>query len=293
MDTTSYLLGCASALLVGFSKTGLPGVSIPAILLMAEAFSDDAKLSLGAILPVLLVGDVFAVAWYRHHAQWNRLIRLFPYVIAGMLPGAAVLWLIEGNQLRPLLGGLILGLLALEAYRRWSVTRQPASVQQGHGDESSEVCVCRSVAIGGTDAQRAADCCACGWSKRSDAAPRLFSGAWWFMVAMGAIAGFSTVIANAAMPVMTIYFLRSGMLKKEFIGTAAWFFFVLNLTKLPICFCLHVVTPRTLQLGLAVAPVTLLGALMGVYVLARIPQRFFDALALSLAGIAALRLVVV
>ena len=83
------------------------------------------------------------------------------------------------------------------------------------------------------------------------------------------------------------------MLKKEFIGTAAWFFFVLNLTKLPICFCLHIVTPRTLQLGLAVAPVTLLGALVGVYVLARIPQRFFDAMALSLAGIAAVRLVVV
>jgi uncharacterized membrane protein YfcA len=114
------------------------------------------------------------------------------------------------------------------------------------------------------------------------------------MAAMGALAGFSTMIANAAMPVMTIYFLSRGMLKKEFVGTAAWFFFVVNLSKLPVCiFYLNVVTPRTLGFGLAVAPFALVGALAGVYVLAKIPQRFFDALALSLAGVAALRLVLV
>ena len=82
------LLAAASALLVGLSKTGLPGVSIPAILLMTEAYPHDARLSVGAILPLLLVGDVFAVAWYRRHADWNRLARLLPYVFVGMLPGA-------------------------------------------------------------------------------------------------------------------------------------------------------------------------------------------------------------
>jgi hypothetical protein len=70
MGIASYLLGWASSLLVGFSKTGLPGVSLPAILLMTEAFSNDAKLAVGAISPVLLGGDVFAVVWHRHHARW-------------------------------------------------------------------------------------------------------------------------------------------------------------------------------------------------------------------------------
>ncbi len=84
MSLICILLAVASALLAGISKTGLPGVSIPAILLMTEAYPNDARLSVGAILPVLLVGDVFAVAWFRQHADWGRLVRLLPYVLAGI-----------------------------------------------------------------------------------------------------------------------------------------------------------------------------------------------------------------
>ena len=91
MNPIFILLAVASALLAGLSKTGLPGVSIPAILLMTEAYPHDARASVAAILPVLLTGDVFAVAWFRQHADWGRLARLLPYVLAGMLPGVFVL----------------------------------------------------------------------------------------------------------------------------------------------------------------------------------------------------------
>ena len=90
MSPIHFLLAAASALLVGLSKTGLPGVSIPAILLMTEAYPDDARLSVGAILPVLLAGDVFAVAWFRRHADWGRLVRLLPWVLAGMIVFGAI-----------------------------------------------------------------------------------------------------------------------------------------------------------------------------------------------------------
>ena len=63
-----FTLGAIAAVLIGLSKTGVPGVSIPAILLMAEAFPGNEKLSVGAILPILLVGDVLAVGAYRQHA---------------------------------------------------------------------------------------------------------------------------------------------------------------------------------------------------------------------------------
>ena len=293
MNLTSYLLGLGSALLIGFSKTGLPGVSIPGIVLMTEAFPDDAKLSLGAILPVLLVGDVFAVAWYRHHADWSQLLGLIPFVAAGMLPGIAVLWLLDGNQLRPVLGGLILSLLALEAYRRWRESRRPV-VAAPLPLADPQVCTCRLCQLDDRTTARDASCCARGWSlpEPSGKEPSLFSPAWWFMAMIGGLAGFATMIANAAMPVMTIYFLSRGLLKREFIGTAAWFFFLINLSKLPICFGLNVITRRTMQFGLIVAPMTLLGAILGVYVLSRLPQRLFDALALTLAGAAAVRLIV-
>lgn len=70
MDPTwsPYLLGGAAALLGGFSKTGLPGAAIPAVAMMTAAFPDHAKLAVGAILPLLLAGDLFAISWAPYSA---------------------------------------------------------------------------------------------------------------------------------------------------------------------------------------------------------------------------------
>ena len=244
MGVASYLLGCGSALLVGFSKTGLPGVSIPAILLMTEAFSDDAKLAIGAMLPVLLVGDVFAVVWYRHHARWNLLWKMFPYVAVGMIPGGIVLWAAKQNQLRPVIGVMVLGLLALEFFRRrFDLEHVPRR--------------------------------------------------WWFVAMMGSLAGFATIIAHAAFPVMSIYLISHGSRKREFIGTAAWFFLILNLSKVPIYLLVGgMFTAATLRFDLLVAPVAMLGGLLGLLILPHVPQKLFDFLALTLAGVVAVRLIV-
>jgi uncharacterized protein len=244
MSIASYMLAIASALLAGLSKTGLPGVSIPAILLMTEAYPNDARLSVAAILPVLLAGDVFAVAWFRQHADWGRLLRLMPYVLAGMLPGVVVLMMLDGNKLRPVIGVLVLGMLVIEICRQWF-----------------------------------------DWEH--------LPHRWWFTAGVGMLAGFTTFVANAAMPVMTIYLVSQDFDKHRFIGTAAWFFLILNLSKLPAYLAMGMFTPAMVPLAAALAPVTIAGALLGVYVLARIPQRFFDTLALTLAGAAALRLVLV
>jgi uncharacterized protein len=238
------LLACVSAALVGLSKTGLPGVSILAILLMTEAYPDDARLSVGAILPVLLAGDVFAVAWFRRHADWGRLLRLLPWVLLGMVPGVFVLMRFEGNRLRPIIGFLVLGMLLVELCRQWFA-----------------------------------------WER--------LPHRWWFAAATGVMAGFTTFVANAAMPVMSIYLVSQDVDKQRFIGTAAWFFLILNLGKVPPYYALGMLTPSMLPTAAALAPLTILGALLGVYVLSRIPQRWFDILALALAGIAALRLIAV
>jgi uncharacterized protein len=244
MTFVSLLLASASALLVGLSKTGLPGVSILGILLMTEAYPDDARLSVGAILPILLAGDVFAVAWFRRHADWGRLVRLLPWVLVGMIPGEFVLRRFEGNQLRPIIGVLVLGMLLVEICRQWF-----------------------------------------SWEKM----PRR----WWFVAATGFLAGFTTFVANAAMPVMSIYLVSQDLDKRQFIGTAAWFFLILNVSKVPRYCAMGILTPSMLPTAAALAPLAIFGALLGVYVLSRIPQRFFDILALALAGIAAVRLIAV
>ena len=113
------------------------------------------------------------------------------------------------------------------------------------------------------------------------------------MAFTGFLAGFATFLANAAMPVMSVYLVSQGFDKREFIGTAAWFFFLLNLSKLPVYYFMGRMTADVLPFDLWLMPVALLGALIGVYILARIPQKLFNALALILAGVAAVRLILV
>lgn len=231
-----------AALLVGFSKTGLPGAAIPAVALMAEAFRDDTKLSVGAMLPILLVGDLFALAYYRRHAHWGRLWELFPYVLVGMIPGYLVLWLTPGDGLRVLLGVIVLLLLLVQITRQWFA-----------------------------------------WQPLPDRR--------WLVGTTGLLAGFGTTVGNAAGPVMSIYLVSQRLEKQEFLGTAGWFFFLVNSSKIPLYTALGMITPQTLQLDALLVPVVVLGALLGVLVARHIPQRIFNLLVLLLAGLAALRLV--
>jgi len=113
---TPWILGIAAGVIVGLAKTGLPGCGILAVPLMAMIF--PAKLSVGALLPVLIAGDICAVAYYHRHTQWKKILELFPCVLGGIAIGALALWKINSAQLKPALGGLILILLALEFVRR-------------------------------------------------------------------------------------------------------------------------------------------------------------------------------
>jgi hypothetical protein len=114
----------------------------------------------------------------------------------------------------------------------------------------------------------------------------------------GAAAGFATTVSNAAGPIMTIYLLAYKLSKHQFIGTIAWYFFVINLSKMPLYFALSALNPRkpiiTLQ-SLAfvamISPAILAGALLGKWLLPRISQRAFDSVVLALAAISALHLI--
>lgn len=111
-----WLLGIAVGLIAGLAKTGLPGCGILAVPLMIMIF--PAKLSVGALLPLLITADICAVTFYHRHAQWKKLLELFPCVLGGIAVGTFVLWKIESAQLKPLLGALILALLCLEITRQ-------------------------------------------------------------------------------------------------------------------------------------------------------------------------------
>ena len=106
----------------------------------------------------------------------------------------------------------------------------------------------------------------------------------------GALAGFTTLVANAAGPIMTLYLLAMRLTKNEFVGTTAWFFLVVNLFKLPFMLGLGLVGWQSLQLDSILAIFALTGVFLGRLVLRRLEQHIFNQVALVLAFLGGLRL---
>ncbi len=108
----------------------------------------------------------------------------------------------------------------------------------------------------------------------------------WFAPTIGVMAGFTTLVANAAGPLMAIYLLAMRLPKMEFVGTAAVFFFALNLFKVPFMVGLGLINTSSFTLNLMLAPAVFAGALLGRKILPKINQRLFENLALALAVVA-------
>jgi uncharacterized membrane protein YfcA len=112
-----------------------------------------------------------------------------------------------------------------------------------------------------------------------------------FSWGMGLVAGTMTMMANAAGPIFSLYALAVGLPKFELVGTGAWFFFIINLFKVPFSFALGLIHGGTLALNAILSPAIVAGIFIGRWLTAHIPQRLFDGLLLAFAAVAALRLI--
>lgn len=86
LPLTSCLLALTAALILGVSKSGLKGIGVFAVTLMALAFG--ARQSTGQLIPLLMCGDLFAVSYYNRHTRWDYLRRFLPWMLLGILLGA-------------------------------------------------------------------------------------------------------------------------------------------------------------------------------------------------------------
>ncbi len=242
MDLTPWqiVIALAGALFVGVSKTGFGGLGLVTSAIFANLI--PAKQASGFVLPMLIFGDLVAVASYRQHARWQHLWRLFPWTAAGVLIGWVTLGRINDAQAKVLIGGMVLALLAFHLFRRWR-----------HRGDTAEHGV-------------------------------------WFAPVVGVLAGFTTLVANAAGALMAVYLLAMRLPKMEFAGTGAVFFLLLNLFKVPFMVNLGLITPQSFKFNLLLAPVVLLGTVGGRWLLPRVNQRWFENITLGLGALAGLRL---
>ena len=93
----------------------------------------------------------------------------------------------------------------------------------------------------------------------------------------GIAAGFATTVANAAGPVMSLYLLTKRLPKEEFVATGAWFFFFVNLSKVPIYIYHGLFSSQSLVFDATMFPAVLAGALTGRWIINHIPARMFEA----------------
>ncbi|WP_394275102.1 sulfite exporter TauE/SafE family protein [Luteococcus sp.] len=100
--------------------------------------------------------------------------------------------------------------------------------------------------------------------------------------AYGSLAGFTTMVANAGGPVTSMYFMQAGFDVARFLGTTAWFFFLVNVVKLPVSIGVGVINPNTLRVDLVLAPVVVLSGLLGFRLAKVIPKRIFDPVVIAL-----------
>jgi uncharacterized membrane protein YfcA len=251
LTLAQWVVAGFAALILGFSKTGVPGVGILGVTLMQYVL--PGRLGVGATLPMLIFSDCFAVGFYRAHCDWTRVRKLLPWVLIGLAVGTALLKVLGNHPtwtdpLNPIIGGIVLLMIGLTLLRGRLGDRLVPHSREG-------------------------------------------------TAATGIVAGFSTMVSNAAGPVMQIYLIATGMPKQQLIGTAASYFFIFNLVKLPLMLFLTwdnpaqpLITLESLRFNLSLAPLLLAGVMLGRALFNVIPQRAFNNAVMVLTAIAAVKL---
>ena len=170
-------------MLLGIAKSGIKGLAV--LIVTGLALVYGARESTGILMPLLICGDILAVIYYKRHVKWIYLVKLLPWMVAGVLVGVFL-----GKDLPEDLfksGMAVIILLSVVMMYYWE-------------------------------------------RKKNQQVPTH----WSFAALMGMLAGFTTMVGNLAGAFSNIYFLAIKLPKNQFIGTAAWLFFFINLFK--ICF---------------------------------------------------------
>lgn len=232
ISVAGWLLALSAAFIIGVSKSGVKGIAIIAVTFMALAF--ETKASTGLVVPLFIVGDVFAVIYYNRHTQWKYIVRFLPWMLLGVFIGNII-----GKDLNEATFkiGMAIVILGSVIMMYW-------------------------------------------WDRRKS---KVVPTHWAFAGLMGLLAGITTMIGNLAGSFANIFFLAMRLPKNEFIGTAAWLFFIINVFKLPFhIWSWGTITSDSLLFDLKLVPAIILGLFVGVRLVETIKEDFYRKMILIL-----------
>jgi uncharacterized membrane protein YfcA len=249
-------LGSVSAMLVSLAKGGFGGsLGLLSVPIMIYACRDNTQLAIGITLPLLIACDYVAlVSWWR---RWNLrpVLLLLPGAVLGMVLGAATLW-----AMRRVGGGGA-------SKAGVSSVRANALLMLGIG-----LIAVAFVVLQGVRALRAK--------------PVAFRPGFWGGTATGAVAGYTSTLAHAGGPVVTMYMLPQQMPKGTFVATTVLYYWIGNQLKLPFYFTLRLIDTNTLGGSLVLLPAVVGGTLLGIFLHYRVKQRQFTGIIYALLALA-------
>ncbi|MPW24719.1 TSUP family transporter [Alkalibaculum sp. M08DMB] len=238
-----WILLIISAIFVGLSKTSISAFLMIVIPIIASVFGG--KESTGIILPMLIVGDVFALYYYNRHADWKDVIKLLPWTAIGLGLGIFVGNFINDQTFISIIAISIMLCLIILIY--CEVKGDKLIVPKG----------------------------------------------FWFHGFAGILTGFTSMIGNAAGPIFSVYLLSLGFNKNKFLGTTAWFFFIVNISKIPLQVIFwHNISLNNAMFTAILIPAIAFGAVIGSFLIKKINEKLFKYAIIMMTAIVAIKLLI-
>ena len=204
-----------------------------------------------SLLPLLILLDFNAIYHHRHNKVWRHVLEIYLPSLAGILLGAVVWWWIG----------------------REGVGQYSIAIKRFVG----VVAVFFAIYILARER-------AMRWVKHFHFGPR---SAWVF----GSLAGLTSTIAHAAGPIVSLYLFAQGMGKSLFVGTTAWTFTLINLTKLPVYVAVGLVRNDVLVFDAVLIGLIPLGSYLGKWMHDRIPEQIFNRVIMIFVLLAGIQLI--
>ncbi|MBI2425382.1 MAG: sulfite exporter TauE/SafE family protein [Candidatus Hydrogenedentes bacterium] len=203
------------------------------------------------LLPLLILCDFNAIYHHRSNCNWGHLRAIYLPSILGILAGALVWWWV-GREGIDAWGGYI---------KRFT----------------GVIAILFGLYILAKDRSMA-------WVQQHHAGRKT-------AIVAGVAAGFTSTIAHAAGPIVSLYMYSQGMGKSLFVGTVAWTFTLINLTKLPFYVYVDLIDYSVLGFDLYLVPLIPIGSWLGHWMHHRVPERGFSRVIMVLTLVSGVQLV--
>lgn len=202
------------------------------------------------LLPLLILCDMNAIYHHRHNKDWREIMKIYLPACIGILLGAAVWWKV--------------GQVGVEA---WSVP-----IKRFVGI----IAILFALYILAKEASMR-------WVAHHKAGPKT-------ALLAGVSAGFTSTIAHAAGPIVSLYMFSQNLGKTLFVGTVAWTFTLINLTKLPFYAAVGLIQSDVLLFDLLLIPLIPIGSWLGHWMHHRVSESKFNRVILVLTLLAGIQL---